>query len=197
MLWKQHQLSKKQSCLCLWMSFHAGESSHQCPAVFQKIHDTVVLLNNGHAVRCLLNIYVCSLVLLSALVREASLFGRHQSLHRLLTGHLYQPQTQGSGNIVEGERAERMREPEDGEKCHKMMSSGCHMAFALQNSWQVWLPAQDWACQHSIMDGGGGGACDPPTLTEELLAVDGCWEESHFSSVTWLLISGSWSSKLP
>lgn len=62
------------------MRLHTGESSRQCPAVSKEISDTVVLLNNGHAVRCLLNIYVYSLVLLSALVREASFCSGQWSL---------------------------------------------------------------------------------------------------------------------
>lgn len=62
------------------MRLHTGESSRQCPAVSKEISDTVVLLNNGHAVRCLLNIYIYTLVLLSALVREASFCSGQRSL---------------------------------------------------------------------------------------------------------------------
>lgn len=62
------------------MRLHTGESSGQCPAVSKEISDIVALLNKGHAVRCLLNIYVYSLVLLPALVSEASFCSGQQSL---------------------------------------------------------------------------------------------------------------------
>lgn len=45
-------------------------------------------------------------------------------------------------NIKEKE-AERMEEPGDGEMCYKKMLSGYGIVFELNNSLQLWLPAED------------------------------------------------------
>lgn len=109
------------------MRLHTVESSRQCPAVSKEISDTVVLINNGLAVRCLRNIYVYSLVLLSALVREVSFCSGQQSLQTPDWASVA-TQPQGSGNIV-GAGTERMKEPEDEEECHKMEPSGSDTAL--------------------------------------------------------------------
>lgn len=56
----------------------------------------------------------------------------------------------------------------------------------LVNSQQLWSPAKEQACPSCSMD--GSGACESPTLAEELWTAGAFWAGESFIKV-WLLVS--------
>lgn len=78
---------------------------------------------------------------------------------------------QGSGNTEE-EGAGRIHKPEEAVECWELSSSSFGLAVTLLNSQQL-EPAQDWACEQSIMERGGAHETQP--LPEDQQVVNnGC-----------------------
>lgn len=59
-----------------------------------------------------------------------------------------------------------------------MLLTRSDMAITLMNSWQLWLPAQDYtASSHFKFSIDKNGALQVPSFTEELLAIDSLWRQ--------------------